>query len=116
MWDATQCKYRHQRATIHSILHPLFLSSTLAIRYGCCLPQHFLSSVGPEKGTVSLGKKHTLILSYDGELYACGCNAEGQLGSKAAQPDTTQPVDVPVRLSLQLDEARNQGVHNSAWF
>lgn len=55
--------------------------------------------------TVSLGKKHTLILSYHGELYACGCNAEGQLGSKAAQPDTTQPVDVPVRLSLQLDEA-----------
>eukprot|EP00435_Cladocopium_sp_Y103_P004624 s2474_g1.t1 len=55
--------------------------------------------------TVSLGKKHTLILSYDGELYACGCNSEGQLGSKAAQPDTTQPVDVPVRLSLQLDEA-----------
>ena len=72
--------------------------------------------MGPEKGTVSLGKKHTLILSYHGELYACGCNAEGQLGSKAAQPDTTQPVDVPVRLSLQLDEARNQGVHNSAWF
>ena len=55
-------------------------------------------------GTVSLGKKHTLILSYDGELYACGCNAEGQLGSKAAQPDVTQPVDVPVRLNLQFDE------------
>ena len=29
---------------------------------------------------LGIGKKHTLILSYDGELYACGCNAEGGAG------------------------------------
>eukprot|EP00439_Symbiodinium_sp_Y106_P003342 s4823_g1.t1 len=61
--------------------------------------------------TVALGKKHTLILSYDGEVYSCGCNAEGQLGSEACSSETrlpvdAAPVDVPVRLKLQLEGAK----------
>ena len=43
------------------------------------------------------GKKHTLILSYDGELYACGCNAEGQLGSVDGEL-----YDVPVKVARLL--------------
>ncbi|CAE8624063.1 unnamed protein product [Polarella glacialis] len=58
--------------------------------------------------TIALGRKHTLILSYDGELYACGCNAEGQLGSggpwgSESKPAESASIDVPVRLSLGLD-------------
>eukprot|EP00931_Biecheleriopsis_adriatica_P005920 TRINITY_DN107399_c0_g1_i1.p1 TRINITY_DN107399_c0_g1~~TRINITY_DN107399_c0_g1_i1.p1 ORF type:complete len:1319 (-),score=266.73 TRINITY_DN107399_c0_g1_i1:64-4020(-) len=60
--------------------------------------------------TVALGRKHTLILSYDGELYACGCNAEGQLGNgetlAESKPTDAAPVDVPVRLNLGLDAAK----------
>lgn len=52
---------------------------------------------------VALGCAHTLILSYDGELYACGRNAEGQLGNAMASPSAAEPpppVDVPTRLDL----------------
>ena len=49
------------------------------------------------------GKKHTLILSYDGELYACGCNSEGQLGTGCGEDAT--PMDVPKRLKLELEGA-----------
>ena len=48
------------------------------------------------------GKKHTLMLSYDGELYACGCNSEGQLGSGSGEDAL---MDVPVRLKLELEGA-----------
>ncbi|CAJ1338033.1 unnamed protein product [Effrenium voratum] len=53
--------------------------------------------------TVALGKKHTLILSYDGQLYGCGCNGDSQLGSLASEP-----VDVP--LKLKLDTAKESMV------
>lgn len=48
------------------------------------------------------GKKHTLMLSYDGELYACGCNSEGQLGSGSGEDAL---MDVPARLKLELEGA-----------
>lgn len=58
---------------------------------------------------IALGRRHTLILSYDGELYSCGCNAEGQLGNGEnldSKPADAAPVDVPVRLNLDLDPVK----------
>lgn len=55
---------------------------------------------------VALGCAHTLILSYDGELYACGRNAEGQLGNACASPAAAEPappIDIPTRLLLNPD-------------
>ena len=46
---------------------------------------------------VALGRAHTHVLSYDGELYACGCNAVGQLGvgslSRTACPAAIAQID-----------------------
>lgn len=50
---------------------------------------------------VALGGAHTVILSYDGHLYTCGRNVEGQLGNGLVAPATaapTAPVDVSIRL------------------
>lgn len=55
---------------------------------------------------VALGAAHTLILSYEGELYACGSNSEGQLGNSCASQaalETIPPADVPVKLSLRSE-------------
>eukprot|EP00929_Paragymnodinium_shiwhaense_P090975 TRINITY_DN51036_c0_g1_i1.p1 TRINITY_DN51036_c0_g1~~TRINITY_DN51036_c0_g1_i1.p1 ORF type:complete len:1380 (-),score=249.71 TRINITY_DN51036_c0_g1_i1:80-4219(-) len=53
---------------------------------------------------VALGRAHTVVLSYDGELYTCGRNAEAQLGNGMAEHSPSEPAvpacDVPVRLSL----------------
>jgi len=47
--------------------------------------------------SVTLGNEHTLLLTYTGELYAFGRNAEGQCGVGA---DGTKCVEVPSRVPL----------------
>lgn len=59
--------------------------------------------------TVALGGAHTHILSYDGELYACGSDAAGQLGIGSCAPQDTRGapagVDVPTKVHLRPEDS-----------
>lgn len=71
--------------------------------------QELPSTVNISVRSVALGQQHTLMLTFGGELYACGINNRGQCGT-GASGDKEQAVEVPTLVVLPRMPGRTRAL------